>query len=85
MRAITFLAGVRGAPEMVDYVVDVNPHRHGRFLPCTGTKVIAPEQLRQLRPDVVIATNPNYAKEIWRDVQAMELNCEFEQLAGSDG
>lgn len=45
-------------------VVDVNPHRHGRYLPATGKRIASPEELRTIRPELVIAMNPIYRDEI---------------------
>jgi SAM-dependent methyltransferase len=80
MRAISFLVNVSLASTYVEYVVDVNPQRQGRYLPRTGQRVIGPEQLVALRPDVVIATNPNYSQEISAQMRELGVLCEFEIL-----
>jgi hypothetical protein len=80
MRAISLLVNVPTAAACVDYVVDVNPQRQGRFLPKTGQRVIAPGQLVSIDPDVVIATNPNYAEEIRAQLRSLGLSGEFEVL-----
>jgi SAM-dependent methyltransferase len=79
MRAISLLGNVP-ASAIVEFVVDVNPQRQGRYLPKTGQKVIAPQELHEIRPDVVIATNPNYAGEIFTQLQDLGIRCEFEIL-----
>jgi hypothetical protein len=80
MRAISFLVNVPPASAGVDAVVDVNPQRQGRYLPKTGQKVIAPQELPAIRPDVVLATNPNYAREISAQLDALGIRCQFEVL-----
>jgi hypothetical protein len=50
--------------QSIEYVVDVNPRKQGLYTPCTAHRVIAPEQLRHIKPDVVIVMNPVYADEI---------------------
>jgi len=80
MRAISLLVNVPVAAAWVEYVVDVNPRRQGRYLPRTGQQVVGPEFLRTLEPDVVIATNPTYAREIAEQVRALGIDCEFDVL-----
>ena len=62
-KGITFL-NVLKAEQVIDYVVDMNPHKHGLFAPGTGQEVIAPETLKELRPDHVIVMNGIYQDEI---------------------
>jgi hypothetical protein len=45
-------------------VVDVNPRKWGRHLPVTAHRVEPPDELRRLRPEAVIITNPSYRDEI---------------------
>lgn len=75
-RGITFL-NTAAAPGQIDYVVDVNPDRQGKFIPKTGQQVVAPDFLLDYRPDVVIITNPTYAQEIKAQTQTMGISCEF--------
>ncbi|MEW6753862.1 MAG: class I SAM-dependent methyltransferase [Candidatus Latescibacterota bacterium] len=71
-RSVSFLTTVQ-APGAVDCVVDINPYKHGTFMPGTGEQIVGPEHLRQYRPDVVIAMNPIYREEIGRDLSRMGL------------
>jgi len=48
----------------IDAVVDINAHKHGRFLAGSGHEILAPAALRELRPDVVLVMNPAYTDEI---------------------
>lgn len=45
-------------------VVDVNPHKRGRYLPVTGHRVSGPADVPALRTRAVILTNPAYRDEI---------------------
>jgi methyltransferase family protein/C-methyltransferase-like protein len=45
-------------------VVDLNPRKHGSFVPGCGTPVVAPESLTAYEPDVVLLSNPIYADEV---------------------
>ena len=44
----------------IEYVVDINTFRQGKFMPGTGQEIVAPAFLAQYRPDLVIAMNPMY-------------------------
>lgn len=80
MRAVSLLSNVRVSSECIEFVVDVNPLRQNHFLPKTGQKVIAPEQLLEMNPDWVIATNPHYAREIENQMRALGVSCPFSAL-----
>ena len=41
----------------VEAVVDINRHKHGKFLAGTGHEIVAPELLQRLRPDCVVIMN----------------------------
>jgi hypothetical protein len=53
-----------GVKDEIEYVIDINPHRHGKFIPGTGRKIMPPEFLKKYKPDVTIVMNPVYCKEI---------------------
>ncbi|NIR28435.1 MAG: methyltransferase domain-containing protein [Gammaproteobacteria bacterium] len=74
-KAVSFLTTL-GVPEAVDLVVDVNPHKHGKFLPGTGHETVSPQRLQRERPDTVIAMNPVYVQEIQADLQRLEVDAE---------
>ena len=62
-KGVTFLNLVPGG-DRVGCVVDVNPRKHGRYVPVTGQPVVGPEELRAFRPDAVLVMNPLYELEI---------------------
>ena len=74
-KAVSFLTTLKleGA---IDYAVDINPHRQGRFLPATGQQIVPPGFLAEYRPDLVILMNPIYLEEVRRDVSGMGLSAE---------
>ena len=57
----------------IDCVVDVNRKRSGTFIAGTGQPIVAPEFLRDRRPDVVVVMSPLYREEIEADLAAMGL------------
>ena len=58
-------------------LVDLNPLKHGRFVPGTGHRVIAPEGLRSIRPEVVIVLNPQYRDEIAAQLHGLGIQAEM--------
>lgn len=72
-KSTAFLNAVPGA-EAVAYVVDVNPRKHGRFLPGTGHEVRSPDALVGQLLDAVLVMNPLYEDEIRRDLCRLEVD-----------
>jgi SAM-dependent methyltransferase len=58
-------------------IVDINPHRHDKFIPGVAEKVMPPEFLSSYRPDVVIVMNPVYKDEIEESLSSMGLKPEI--------
>jgi hypothetical protein len=54
-------------------VVDINPHKHGKFLAGSGIEIASPASLNQVRPDVVLIMNSIYTAEIQADLNARGL------------
>lgn len=54
--------GVRA--DFLDYVVDRNPHKQGRFLPGTRIPILAPERVAQTKPDYLLILPWNLKSEI---------------------
>ena len=50
--------------DFLDYTVDRNPYKHGRFLPGTHIPVHAPSRLAETRPDYVLILPWNLRAEI---------------------
>ena len=71
-KGVAFLT-TTGIRDEVEYVVDINPHRQGTFMAGTGHAIVAPEFLRDYRPDLVVAMNPVYREEIQRDLNRLGL------------
>jgi SAM-dependent methyltransferase len=58
----------------IEYVVDINPFRQGKYMAGTGQQIVSPAFLTDYRPDVAIAMNPIYRTEIQRDLQDLGLS-----------
>lgn len=78
-KAVAFLTAVDQA-RRIALVTDINPNRHGFFMPGTGQEIVSPQRLAEAKPDLVIAMNRIYVDEIRRDLQAMGCDPEIAAL-----
>jgi hypothetical protein len=54
--------GIRS--DFLDYTVDRNPHKQGRFLPGTHIPIFPPDRIRETRPDYVLILPWNIEEEV---------------------
>lgn len=52
--------------DLLDYTVDANPYKQGKYTPGTRIPIYAPEKLRQTKPDYVLILPWNLKDEISR-------------------
>jgi hypothetical protein len=74
-KGVTFLNLVR--PRSIEYVVDINPRKQGKFVAGSGQLIVSPEFLVRYRPDVVILTNYYYSEEIRERLRGLGLTPEL--------
>lgn len=72
-KAVAFLTTL-GVGDAVDLVTDINPVRHNHYMPVTAQRIVAPAELRLLKPDIVIVMNRIYREEIATALSAMNLS-----------
>jgi len=60
----------------VDWVVDINPRKHGHFVPLTGQRIIGPDYLSQNPPDLIIVMNSEYQPEVRSIIADLGIDCE---------
>jgi len=72
-KGVAFLNILR-ADSPIEFVVDINPRKAGKFIPGTGQKYVAPDFLRAYQPDVVLVMNPLYTAEIADTLTQMGLS-----------
>jgi hypothetical protein len=58
-------------------IVDINPHKHGKFLAGSGLEIQSPDALTALRPDAVIIMNSIYTEEIRHELATRGLEPEL--------
>ena len=74
-KCVSFMTTL-GVKDEIEYVIDVNPYRHGKFLPGVGKKIMPPEFLRKYKPDVTIVMNQIYCDEIRQMLDDMGVTTE---------
>jgi SAM-dependent methyltransferase len=72
-KGVAFLTTLKLTDE-IRYVVDINPYKHGKYMPGTGQEIVAPDFLSKYQPQLVIAMNPIYRDEIRQSLAEMGLS-----------
>ena len=57
-------------PELVDFVVDRNVHKHGRYMPGVRLPIVGQERLLEALPDYTLLLAWNFTDEIVRQQAA---------------
>lgn len=71
-KGVSFLTAL-DSEGVIEYVVDVNPNKHGYYMAKTGQQIVAPAFLREYQPEMVIIMNPVYREEIVAELQRLGL------------
>lgn len=72
-KGVTFVNTVAGAAR-IRHVVDINPHKQGRYIAGTGQRVVAPACLQNARIDTLLVMNPLYQDEIQQRLAQLGLH-----------
>ena len=60
--------------QLIEHVVDINPHMQGNYIPGIGKQYVGPEFLKEYKPEVVIVMNGIYKNEISKMLTDMGLS-----------
>lgn len=72
-KGVALLTTLGAGDGLVEYVVDINPYKQGKFMPGTGQEIVAPEFLARYRPTDVLIMNPIYTEEIRQSLARLGL------------
>ena len=75
-KGVSFL-NMLGLGEKIDYIVDINPRKHGKYIAGTGQKIVSPDFLSSYKPDCVILPNPIYRDEVSKTIKALGVSAEI--------
>ncbi|MDO5712317.1 MAG: class I SAM-dependent methyltransferase, partial [Micrococcales bacterium] len=62
--------GIRN--DLIEFTVDRNPHKHGKFLPGSRIPVFAPEAIEAARPDYILVLPWNLRDEISKQLRYVD-------------
>lgn len=79
-KGVSFLNTVEGS-DAVTVAIDINPRKHGKYVPGTGHAVVAPEAAADQRVDEVLVMNPLYVEEVRRSVERLGLDASVTPVA----
>ncbi len=71
-KGVSFLTTLEIDDE-VECAVDINPNKRGMFIPGSGHRIVSPEDLCEIAPDIVIIMNPIYKEEIRQALDSLNL------------
>ncbi len=84
-RVVTWGAGSKGVTFLnlvdsssIDYIVDINPMKNGRYVPGTGQQVVGPNALIEYQPDLVLLMNGVYQREVEDHVRSLGVEAAVE-------
>lgn len=66
--------------DLIEYVVDINPHMEGNFIPGIGKMYVQPIFLKKYQPDAIIIMNGIYKNEITKTLNGMGVYPEIYAL-----
>jgi hypothetical protein len=75
-KAVAFLSTLKISEE-IEYIVDINPYKHGKYIPGSGHEIVAPEFLKQYKPHKIIVMNPVYRNEIQQELDSLKVNADL--------
>ncbi len=75
-KGVTFL-NVLDPERIIQYAVDINPRKQGKFVGGTGQEIVPPDFLIANQPDTVIIMNANYKNEIGQMLQERGITAEI--------
>jgi SAM-dependent methyltransferase len=75
-KGVTFL-NIADSARSIDTVVDINPRKQSHYVALTGQKVVAPEELPGIKPDIIFVMNSVYIREIAATLDRLGVRAEL--------
>ena len=75
-KGVTFL-NILKTQSRIDYVVDINPRKTGKYVAGTGQRIVTPDFLRKYRPDNIILMNGIYQDEVSQQLKDLAVRAEL--------
>jgi len=78
-KGVSFISNLALGSELAA-AVDINPHKWGKYMVGSSHRIVPPDSLRTLRPDLVVAMNPIYVDEIGAQLDELGVDAELTAL-----
>ncbi|MBU0962016.1 MAG: SAM-dependent methyltransferase, partial [Proteobacteria bacterium] len=78
-KGVTLLNQLADA-DSIEYVVDINPGKQGKYIPGSGQLVVSPEFLTTIQADTVFIMNDMYRQEIQSVLDSLNLSARIHSL-----
>jgi len=75
-KGVAFLTTLKLIKE-IEYIVDINPYKHVKYMPGTGQEIVSPQFLTEYNPQKIIVMNPIYCEEIQRDLDSLSIKADL--------
>ncbi len=75
-KGVAFLTTL-GVTDEIAAAVDINPNKADTFMAGTGHRIVPPDRLVEIQPDIVVIMNPIYTDEIATELARLGLECEL--------
>jgi hypothetical protein len=76
-KGITFVNTLNISYKQIEYLVDVNPRKCGKFVPGTAQCIAGTDFLKEYRPEITIIMNPIYQSEIQAAISEFDIVTHF--------
>ena len=78
-KGVSFISNLALGDELVA-VVDINPHKWGKFMVGSKHEIVSPQSLCEIDPDLVVVMNPIYLEEIGAQLEELAVETELAAL-----
>ena len=75
-KGVAFLTTLK-LTDRIEYIVDINPYRHGKYMPGTGQEIVGPEFLSDYKPEKIVVMNSIYCDEIQCDLDRLNVKADL--------
>lgn len=75
-KGVSFL-NLLPAASVIRHVAESNPDKQGKYIPGSGQRIVAPQALVEIQPDVIILSNRLYEPEIRQQLETLGLRCDL--------
>jgi FlaA1/EpsC-like NDP-sugar epimerase len=68
-------ASMAQVDRLVDYLIDSDPHKHGRHVPGTSLEILSPDVASSVEPEVIFVLALSYRQEIAASIRTKIPSC----------